>query len=64
MEDKVIRTEEELSIMHLNMVDGQRVPIHAKTIYTHYESGRKDCTIQLEHPIDLNAKAEKPKGIK
>jgi len=58
MEDKIIKTEEENNIIHLNLKNGNRVPIKAKTIYTHYESGRKDCTIQLQEPIDINGTQE------
>lgn len=59
MEDKVIKTEEELSVMHVNLKTGEKVPVNAKTIYTYYESGRKDCKIELEKPIDLNNKLGK-----
>lgn len=59
MEDKIIKVEEEIGIMHLDLTNGQRIPVNAKTIYTYYESGRKDCTIQVEKPLDLGTKIEK-----
>lgn len=51
MEDKIIKTEEEFSIMKVVMQDGTIFPINAKTTYTIWDSGRKDCAIELEKPL-------------
>ena len=60
MEDKIIKIEEELGVMQLNLTDGRKIPVNAKTIYTYYESGRKDCTIQVEKPLELGSGVLKP----
>lgn len=51
--DKVIKTEEELGTVQLNLKNGKSIKVPAKTIYTIWESGRKDCTVQIQKPIDV-----------
>jgi len=59
MEDKIIKVEEELSTMCLNLKNGTKIPVKAKTINTYWTSGRKDCEIQILEPINSVAKTEK-----
>lgn len=59
MEDKVINIEEEIEDVVLNLKTGEKIPAKAKTTYTYYESGRKDCKIEIEKPISLLGEANK-----
>ena len=59
MEDKIIKVEEELSTMSVNLKNGTKIPVKAKTINTYWTSGRKDCEIQILEPINSVAKTEK-----
>ena len=59
MEDKIIKVEEELAEATINLKTGEKVPVRTKTIYTHYESGKKDCKIIMEKPISLSGEVNK-----
>jgi hypothetical protein len=52
MEDKVKNTTEEHGVMTVTLKNGQKIPVKAKTVYTHWESGRKDCAIIIEEPLN------------
>lgn len=54
MEDKIIKIEEEIGVVTLNLVDGSKTPIKAKTTYTHWQSGRKDCHVSMEKPLSMS----------
>lgn len=55
MEDKIIRIEEETGLTTVELTNGKKVPCQSKTIYTHYESGRKDCTVVIDpKPLEEN----------
>jgi len=56
MKDEVSHLTEEIGVMHVVLKDGSRVPVKAKTVYTHWTSGRKDCDVQIEKPIATIAK--------
>ncbi len=51
-QDKVVKVTEELGQANLILKDGKHIPVATKTIYTHYESGRKDCTVMVERPLE------------
>ena len=51
--DKVIKVEEEFEEVTLNLKSGKKVNTQAKTIYTYFESGRKDCRVEILKPLDL-----------
>ena len=51
-EDKVILVNVTDKTMTMTLKDGQQIPVGAKVIETHYESGRKDCHIQLGNTIN------------
>jgi len=59
MDDKIIKVEEELSTMNVNLKDGTKIPVKAKTINTYWSSGRKDCKIQILEPLNSSAKIQK-----
>ena len=59
MEDKIINTSEEFGEMTVTLKNGKAEKIKAKTVYTHWESGRKDCAITLIEPISATGKQEK-----
>ena len=59
MEDKIIKVEEELSTMSVNLKNGTKIPVKAKTINTYWTSGRKDCDIQILEPLNSSAKIQK-----
>lgn len=46
-EDVVVRKVVTDKTMTMTLPDGNQVPIGAKVIETFYQSGRKDCHIQL-----------------
>lgn len=61
MEDKITHTTEEFGAMTMTVKDettGEsiKMPVDTKTIYTHYESGRKDCNVIVLKPIDMGSK--------
>lgn len=47
MEDKMIKQEEEIGEGTITFKNGQKKKVPIKTVYKHYESGRKDCTVQV-----------------
>ena len=51
MEDKIVKTEKEISVMKIVLPDGTNVPCNALTRHTHWSSGRIDCAIEIEKPI-------------
>lgn len=59
MEDKIINTTEEISKMDVDLTHPitkqviKTIKVDAKTTYTHYESGRKDCAIVLIKPLGI-----------
>lgn len=60
--DKIIDIKEEMGEVTLNMKSGNKIKTLAKTIYTLYESGRKDCKLEIQKPIDLFGKQEQIGG--
>ena len=58
MEDKIIKTTEEMGHMTVNFKNGEVQKVLAKTVYTHWESGRKDCAIHILGPVDTSAKEQ------
>lgn len=61
MNDKIINTTEEHNNMSVNLKDCTKKTVKAKTVYTHWESGRKDCTIQILDPLNSVSKNNKEK---
>lgn len=59
MADKIVKTTEERGVMTVTLKTGQKIPVKAKTVYTHWESGRKDCAITIEEPLIGNASMQK-----
>lgn len=59
MEDKVINVEEIPHQVTLNLKNGKKIITDAITINTYYESGRKDCAVKINKPLDLMGKSEK-----
>ena len=57
--DKIIKVEEELGMAIINMKDGRKIPANVRTINTYWESGRKDCTVEIEKPLNLYGNIEK-----
>jgi hypothetical protein len=51
MEDKIFNVTEEHGVLTVTLKDGTKIPVKAKTVYTHWESGRKDCAITIEEPL-------------
>lgn len=58
--DKVVNIKEEIGEVTITLKDGRKFITPAKTIYTEYESGRKDCTVQIQKPMDLGGVAMHP----
>lgn len=56
--DEVIKVEEEKGEVTLNLKGGGKVKTPAKTINTYYKSGRKDCKIEIQTPIELMGRVE------
>ena len=54
MEDKIIKIEEETGMMSLNLIDGSKMPVKSKTIYTYWQSGRQDCAVEIERPLEMS----------
>ena len=48
MEDKIIKIEEQSHTVTVNTKDGMKTVCPAKTTYTFYESGRKDCCVNID----------------
>lgn len=61
--DKVTNIKEEIGEVTITLRNGTKIVTPAKTIYTEYESGRKDCTVQIQRPFELGGVAEQP-GVK
>ena len=59
MEDKIIKIEEIPHNVGINLKSGKKITAMAKTINTYYESGRKDCKIEIQKPIELLSKSNK-----
>lgn len=58
MEEKVIDIKEEFGTMIVtDPKTGTQYPVNAKTVYTSYDSGRKDCAITLEKPIGMGGES-------
>jgi hypothetical protein len=43
--------------MHIVLKNGTRIPVKATTINTYWESGRKDCRIIIEEPLNSSSRA-------
>jgi len=54
--DEIIDIKEEIGKVILNTKSGKKIPTMSKTIYTYYKSGRKDCTVQIQKPLDMFSK--------
>lgn len=52
MEDEIVNVTEEVNDVVVDY-KGKKFPTKAKTIYTYYKSGRKDCAVIVETPIEL-----------
>lgn len=61
MEDKVTKVTEEEGIMTVNLKNGVSQKVLAKTIYTFWKSGRKDCAIQIAEPL-IGSAIQQPIG--
>lgn len=59
MEDKIIKVEKELGQANIKLITGEIIPAKTLTIYTYYESGRKDCNVEIERPINISGLPEK-----
>jgi hypothetical protein len=53
MEDKVTNTIVTKKEMTIILKDGTKMSVPSKVIETFYESGRKDCNIEIEKPFNL-----------
>jgi len=51
--EKVIKVDEKLGEATLNLVSGQKKIVKTKTTYTYYDSGRKDCHVDILKSLDL-----------
>lgn len=58
--DPIINVTVEEGMVTLNMKNGDRIPAKAKTTYTHYKSGRKDCNVEIEKPLSLGGEQVQP----
>lgn len=58
MEDKIINETEETGTGEIKEKDGKLIKVKTKTIYTNYESGRKDCAVHV-FPITSGTQLEK-----
>lgn len=54
-EDKVIAVNVENGKMIVNLKSGKKIEVDAQTIYTEYESGRKDCKINILSPLGTDS---------
>lgn len=59
MDDKITHVSTESGKMKVTMKNGEQCDVLAKTIYTHYQSGRKDCHIQIEDVINGESRIQK-----
>jgi len=59
MADKILRTEEEHGNAIVNLKSGKKIPVKIMTLYTHYESGRKDCNIIVEDALPISGEQNK-----
>ncbi len=62
--DKVTNIKEEIGEVMITLRNGTKIVTPSKTIYTEYASGRKDCTIQIERPMELGGIAIQPESNK
>ena len=51
--EKVIKIEEEIGEVTLNTKSGKQIKTNAKTTYTIYDSGRKDCHVEILEPLSM-----------
>ena len=58
MEDKIIKTSDVVSNMTVILKDGTKIPVKAKTTETFWESGRKDCHVEILEPLNTKATKE------
>lgn len=58
-EDKIIKTEQEIGQAHIVLLNGDRLPVKTLTTHTYYESGRKDCKVEIEKPLGVSGLPEK-----
>ncbi len=58
--DKVTNIKEEIGAVTITLRNGTKIITPSKTIYTEYASGRKDCTVQIQKPMDLGGVAMQP----
>lgn len=60
-EKKVKEIKEELGYVTLNFKSGKKQEVPSKTIYTYYEDGTNDCTVEIVNPLTLFGKQEEAK---
>jgi len=60
--DKVTNIKEEIGEVTITLRNGTKIVTPSKTIYTEYASGRKDCRVVIERPIDLIGVSENIRG--
>jgi len=58
MEDKIMNITKEEGTVVAILKNGDKIPVKAITTYTHWESGRKDCNINIIEPINGSAKQQ------
>lgn len=58
MPDNITGTTEEHGEMEVTLQNGRKVKVKAKTTYTNWQSGRKDCAITIEEPINSVSKSQ------
>lgn len=58
MEDKVKEVIEEFGEGVITFKNGQKSVVPTKTTYTIWDSGRKDCNVQIQKPIDATPTAD------
>ena len=57
--DKIIKTEEELGEAIVHLKNGKSIKVKTNTINTYWESGRKDCTVQMLESLGSGSSVEK-----
>lgn len=58
MDDKILSVTNEVGNMTIVLKDGKRIPVKAKTSYVTWTSGRKDCNVSIEEPIDSSSQSQ------
>jgi hypothetical protein len=57
-QDELLKVEEELGEAQATLMNGSKVPVKIKTIYTYWKSGRKDCHIDVLGGINADSSAK------